>query len=495
MNVLNYLQGSVKKFPQKTAVACGNEAYTFLDIEKMSQSLAACVDREYVNKPIIVFSNRNAHVLILYLACIFSKNYYIPVDPDMPREKIQAIIDDSKPKYIFGDDETKAILNSVSFDGQFLTLKNVRGNKSAGYFDLHDDAPLYMIYTSGSTGKPKGVLKSHHALSSFVETYHQTFSFSSDDVIGNQTPFFFDASAKDIYLALKLGATLEIIPSQHFAMPVDLVEYLNNRKVTFISWVPTALSIVAQMKIFSYARPETLKRVFFVGEVMPVKHLNYWRENLPDIQFVNLYGQSEIAGICCYHEVEEKLENTDVLPMGKPLSNCKVYLLDGEQIIREAGKQGEMYIVSDALALEYFNDDEMNRKHFLIKDFGEGPVRCFKTGDLAAYDESGNLVFASRIDFQIKHRGHRIELGEIEAVAGSLSMIQRCCCSYDKNKQKLVLFCEIDSNSAVITCQQIKSTLKEHLSAYMMPERVVILNKMPLNANGKLDRKAMEKLL
>ena len=169
-------------------------------------------------------------------------------------------------------------------------------------------------------------------------------------------------------------------------------------------------------------------------------------------------------------------------------------MLSDDQIVNEPGKIGELYLVSDALALEYYHDPDKTNASFGWRDFGEGMIRYFKTGDLAQYDAEGNLLFASRTDSQIKHMGHRIELGEIEAVAGSLSEIDRCCCLYQATKRKLVLFCQL-TDGVTINGQGIKSILRPKLSDYMLPAKVVIMEKLPLNANGKIDRQKLKETL
>ena len=209
---------------------------------------------------------------------------------------------------------------------------------------------------------------------------------------------------------------------------------------------------------------------------------------------MNLYGSSEIAGICCYYEVQGEFQNDQTLPMGKALKNCKIYLLDKDGIVREPGRVGEMYLVSDALALEYYHDAEKTAASFQTRDFGEGEVRCFKTGDLAQYDEAGNLIFAARTDFQIKHMGHRIELGEIESVAGALPEIQRCCCLYNAPKRKITLFCQL-TEGVELTGAQIRVILREKLSSYMVPGKVHILERLPINPNGKIDRQKLKAML
>ena len=489
-NVLELLEATASDHPEKTAVAYRDDRYTFSALRDTARRLASVIASIGSLQPVAVFCDRSADPAVLFLAVLYSGNYYVPIDPDMPAEKQQAILDDAAPKLVLGSESTRGLLDALRFEGKFYTLADA-GNSCSDLPAVGGNDPLYMVYTSGSTGKPKGVLKSHRAFFSFLEAYIGTFGFTGDEIIGNQTPLFFDAAAKDFYLMLATGATMEILPTELFSMPPMLIEYLNERRVSFLSWVPTALSIVAQLRTFSFVVPEYLERVFFVGEVMPMKHLNYWRKALPGLRCVNLYGSSEIAGVCAWYAVEGTYDDAETLPMGKPLRNCRLYLLEGERIITEPEQIGELYIVSDALALEYYHDPEKTAAAFLTKDFGEGPVRCFRTGDLAKYDAAGDLVFASRTDFQIKHMGRRIELGEIEAVAGALENIERCCCLYDQKKKKIVLFCQL-TPGCELTGRQIQSLLRQRLSAYMLPSVVHVLDALPLNANGKIDRQALK---
>ena len=492
-NILEYLERNIDLMPDKTALAINSETLSFSDLVIKSRKLASTIGKTNNDNGIAVFVNRGINTVILFMAAIYSGSFYIPIDPNMPVKKIQSIIYDANPTVILGENFNNELINALDFDGKFITLDD-SSNELCELPEFDENSPLYMVYTSGSTGKPKGVLKTHKAMISFVETYVNTFDFSSDDIIGNQTPLFFDASAKDIYLMLKTGATLEIIPTEKFAMPTTLIEYMNDKRITFISWVPTAFSLVAQLRTFSFIMPLYLKKAFFVGEVMPMKTLNYWRKFLPDVKYVNLYGQSELAGVSCYYEVIDKFENDATLPMGKTFSNCEIFLIDQGQVITEANHIGEMYIASDALASKYYNDAEKTKVSFVFKDFGNGVKRLLKTGDLAYYNDDGLLLFASRTDFQIKHLGHRIELGEIETIAGALDDLQACCCLYNEKRQQITLFCEIIKESE-ITHAEIKSILKKKLSSYMVPEKVIILDAMPINANGKINRQYLKELL
>ena len=490
-NVLKYLERFASERPDHKAISLADEGYTFAELKEVSSRLGARIKECGIKgRPIGVLADRNANTIMYFMAVLYSGNYYVPIDPDMPDNKKQAIIDDADLKIILGDEALEEKIERISFSGDYLSVKDCADTACDMPENTEDLDPLYMVYTSGSTGKPKGVLKSHGAQISFIEHYRHTFGFTGDEIIGNQTPFFFDASAKDIYLMLCTGASMEIIPTQKFALPPELIDYMNVKKISFASWVPTAISIVAQLNPFSMMKPEYLKRLFFVGEVMPMKHLNKWRKALPDIQYVNLYGSSEMAGICCYYEVKDKFEDNQILPIGKPLEGAHVYLLDERGVITEPDKVGEIYLVSDTLALEYYHDPEKTAAAFMIKDFGNGPQRCYRTGDLASFDREGNLIFAARTDSQIKHMGHRIELGEIEAIAGALPEIDRCCCLYNGEKRRIVLFCELQKDCES-TGVQIKSLLKKHLSAYMVPGKVIVMDHLPLNANGKINRQEL----
>ncbi len=496
-NLIDYLVNDVKRYPEKTAISDTNKKYTYRELYSSAKKFAYLISTHNLqNCPIGVIANHNVETIAMFLGVLYSGNFYVPIDPDMPTPKMQMIISDSDFEIILGLDKNQDIISQVNFSKAFYTesATDCVNDSSFQPAQITGETPAYMVYTSGSTGVPKGVVKSHSAVISFVEAFTDTFDFTQDEVIGNQTPFFFDASAKDIYLMLKLGCTMEILPSTLFSLPPELIDYINEKKVTYACWVPTALSIVAQLNPFSLVVPQTLKKVFFVGEVMQIKHLKTWVNTLPHIKYVNLYGSSETAGVCCYYEVKPSDLERLALPIGKVFSNCRINLIDDNgKIIDKPNQIGEMFVVTEALAIEYFNDREKTEKAFQHRDFGCGMERCFKTGDLAYYDEDNNLIFASRTDFQIKHMGHRIELGEIEAVCTKLDIISHCCCLYDLNKKKIVLICKTAPNVSV-SAQEIKSILKNHLSSYMVPGKVVVVDELPLNANGKIDRQKLRAL-
>ena len=503
MNVLEYLEKAASDYPKRVALEDGNGQLTYEEFRCLARKVGLFLMEKgfcRTNKPIGVMAGRDKYTLVLYMGILYSGNFYVPIDPEMKQEKKDKIVEQSGMELILGVEDIQVIQNR--WDDQSAGQcreENCKDKKADdSYENAVDDLPLYMVYTSGSTGVPKGVLKTHSTMMDYVEDFSDIYPFKEQEIIGNQTPFLFDASAKDIYLCLKNAATMVIIPTFLFSFPVKLVEYLNEKKVTMISWVPSALALLTQLNAFADIKPTTLPKVFFVGEGLPMKQLNKWRKELPDLTYVNLYGSSEIAGICLHYEIkkEDVFEDSDVLPMGKTLSNCKIVLIHQETgaVITEPNVSGEIYLSSKALAKEYFGDKEKTEQSFMVADLdGTGKRRYFKTGDVAFYNENGDLVFSSRKDFQIKHMGHRIELGEIEVAASSLDYVINCGRIYDNDKRRIVLYCECGPDCEV-KGPQIKAALTERLSSYMVPNRVALIDKVPLNANGKIDRVELKKI-
>lgn len=488
-SVLEVLEQTAACYPHSVALAQEDAQLTFSQLLSRSRSIGGwLVQKGLSGRRIGVAAVQSVNTPVLFLAIAYAGGCYVPLNIDMPAEKLQKIAQDCQMPCVltWSDSDAQVLrekhLQAVAMEGCSLPQETVP------LPDVSAELPLYLIYTSGSTGQPKGIVKTHGAVLSFMRAYLQTFDYAPNDVIGNQTPFFFDASAKDLYMMLAAGCRLEIIPRALFLSPVRLVEYLNEKSVTVISWVPSALSMVSQFQTFQTVMPTTLRRVMFVGEVFPMKQLNRWRASCPDLEYVNLYGSSEIAGVCCYFRVTGTYADSDSLPIGKALPNCHVVLAKDGEVIQQSDTLGEIYVASDALAEAYFGDAEKTSATFPTLTLGENaPCRYLKTGDLARYDAQGNLVFAARSDFQIKHMGHRIELGEIETAAAALPEVSECCCVYDAMRQKILLYAQ-----STATAKKIQLALRQCLTDYMVPSKVIVLQQLPHNANGKIDRVALK---
>ncbi len=493
-SILELFSETAKNLENRTAVAGETDSLTFRELLGLSRRIGRWLLQKGLKGRIIaVAAPQSVYVPALYFGVAWAGGCYVPLDPDAPEEKRKKILADCCPPLVLAWSKEDAAV--VKTDGVPTAVMeeedlNCLSDQPLAESGVSEGSPLYLIYTSGSTGEPKGILKTHGAVLDFVKAYRQTFSFTENDVLGCQTPFFFDASAKDLYMMASAGCRMELIPKRLFTMPVRLIEYLNQRGTTILNWVPSALSVVSRLNTFRSIRPVTLRRVMFVGEVFQAKQLNRWREACPDVEFVNLYGSSEIAGVCCYFRIEGGPAGDSPVPIGKPLPNCTVCLVADGKVVSRPGVLGEIYISSGALAAGYFGNEEKTGQSFFTADFGDGKTRrWFKTGDLARYDENGNLVFSSRSDFQIKHMGHRIELGEIEAAASSLPGVTSACCLYQKERDAICLFWAGDQRDSA----GVAAGLRRVLPGYMVPKKYFFLKKIPLTPSGKADRMALWK--
>ena len=329
---------------------------------------------------------------------------------------------------------------------------------------------------------PKGVLISHRSVIDFIDIFTDLFGIRDGDVIGNQAPFYFDASTKDVYTTLCCGARTFLFDKRVFSFPMELIDQMNRYGINTVVWVPSVMTLVSTFGVLKEALPTTLRNVFFVGESMPVKVLRDWMQHLPGVRFVNLYGTTEAAGNCLYYEVPKVPELTDRLPVGRRFPGSRVLLLNGD----EPADEGEVCIVGPSVALGYFKQDDPAKfcRNPLNPMFEE---RMCRTGDIAQRGADGNYYFVSRRDFQIKHMGNRIELGDIEAAAMSISGVQYCCCVYHAPSDRIVLYFVSDT----LEKRDVTGALREKLPKYMLPNKTIPLDSMPLNANGKIDRKSL----
>lgn len=499
INVLELLEETVKKYPEKIALKDVNHEISYQDLLQTVKKIATYIlnNSSQHNQPIAVCIDRNIESIIMFLGVAYSGNFYVPLDTTMPSERIAIILDDLSPIMILSSASQKVVgYETISYDrclnetiDEELVLKTRER--------IIDTDPLYAIYTSGSTGRPKGVLISHRGVIDLVEQFKITFPFPENPVFGNQAPYDFDVSVKDIYNALHLGGTVVVIPKQYFSMPLKLMEFLNSEKVNTIIWAVSAMRIVENFKTFAKDAPRYLQLIMFSGEIMPVRVLNYWKKQLPSTIFVNLYGPTEITCNCSYYIVNRDFGDEEAIPIGKAFRNSEVFLLDSDKkiIVMDKDVQGEICVRGTCLAHGYYNDWEKTKMAFIQNPVQQSyPERIYKTGDIGYYNGLGELCFASRKDYQIKHMGHRIELGEIEIVVNAITGIDAAVCIFDEKKEKIVLCfqCNKKADSEIIK-KSIIEKLRKKLPKFMWPNRYLCYNELPLNKNGKIDRVLLKK--
>ncbi len=497
MIVTDYLDESAKKFPNKIAFVDEKRSITFAELRNESLKIAEnLIQQNFFKKPIAIYIEKSVECVAAFMGVAYSGNFYTPLDVKMPKSRAEKIIETLQPSAIITNENLFEQANQ--FNVKTYIYENIQKNtlneqivKDVGRKIIDTDI-LYVMFTSGSTGTPKGVIISHKSLISYIEWGKEAFQFNDKTVFGNQTPFYFSMSVMDIYQTIRNGSALYMIPHMLFSFPIKLLEYINESKINTLYWVPSALCIVVNFKALGKIDISCVKNILFAGEVMPVKQMNIWRKNLPNARFANLFGPTEFTDICNYYIVDRNFSDDEPLPLGKSCKNTDTFILnERDELVTKENEIGELCIRGTCLAYGYYNDPERTAAAFvqnpLNKSYSE---KIYRTGDLAHYNEHGELMFDGRKDFQIKHMGHRIELGEIETAALSLNDVNQCCCIYDTNKNHIVMFYSGDVDEKFL-----KENLKKLLPEYMLPNQKICLDELPLNANGKIDRiKLKEKL-
>lgn len=501
-SILDCLEQAEEKYKYKTAVSDTRMSLTWHELavmaRKIGSRLAGLVP---AGRPVPILMEKSAVTLAAMFGTVYAGCFYVPVNPDNPGDRLQKIFGTLEAETVVVDENGKNLLETTGLlaDGKLkpvLAEDLLKSEMDAGKLAQLRSAgrradPLYGLFTSGSTGNPKAVIVSHRSVLQFIGHFTECFHITEADVIGNQAPFDFDVSVKDIYSAVMTGAELALIPKEYFSTPPRLLDDLCDRKVTTLTWAVSALTLVSSLKGLAYRVPEYVNKVMFSGEAMPPKQLRIWQDALPDAEFVNLYGPTEITCNCTFYRVKRRYDDKEKIPAGRAFPGRVVFLLgeDGQQITAP-GQQGEICVAGESLAEGYYRNPEQTAQRFVLYPVnGKEKTRIYKTGDMGCFDETGELVFAGRKDFQIKHMGHRIELEEIESAMNSVDNIQKSCCIFDRERNRIVGFYMGD-----VEPSEVRRTLKEKLPLYMVPPRLVQMSVMPLNKNGKTDRDYLKKV-
>ena len=491
-NILELLELNAERFPDKPAFIDMEKTLTYSQLLNDARRLGSGISRlGFKNRPIAVYIDKSADLIAAMLGVVYSGNFYAVIDTEMPAERVNRIFETLRPSAILTDKkhtELSSYENAATLYAEdLLELVEDSDRLSEIRKAQVDSDPLYTLYTSGSTGVPKGAVLSHKNVLSYIEWVTGEFGINEGTVFANQTPFYFSMSVTDVYSTIRSGATLVIVPKQYFSFPIKLVELMNEYKVNTLYWVPSAISIVSNMRVFDYAMPEYLRTVLFAGEVMPTKQLNYWINKLSDeVVFANLFGPTEATDICTFYRVNRKFRDDEPLPIGNACDNCDVFIVGDDG---KAADEGELYIRGTFLASGYYNNPDKTAEAFVQNPLNSSyPEICYKTGDLVRLNEYGELMYKGRKDFQIKHMGYRIELGEIETAASAVEGMKECACVYDADNDKIVMF----YSASRLKEDALFSELKSRLNDYLLPNRLVKLRELPHNANGKIDRKELK---
>lgn len=495
INILEYFENTLKTNSQKIAIIEGETKISFGQLEKKVKILADFIiklNEQIVNKPIAVYLPKTIDCVVSDIAISYSSNVYMNLDIKTPINRINNILELIKPEYIITNNQNVdkfentgvKLINLDTLDFE-QTLSNYDFSKR---FDkLIDTDPMCIINTSGSTGTPKGVILNHKSFIDFTEWAIDTLKISDNEIVGSLSPAVFDIYSFELCMLMAKGSTIVLIPDTLAAFPAKMLNLMNENNISFIFWVPTVMVNIANMDLLTKIQLKTLKTVWFAGEVFPTKQFNYWRKQLIDTKFVNLYGPIEITLDCIYYIVEREIKDEETIPIGYPCRNTDILLLTDKDTIAKDGEEGEICVRGTSLAMGYYNNPEKTAQAFVQNPLNKSyPEIIYRTGDLAFINEKGEIIFKGRKDTLIKHMGYRIELAEIEhIVVNNLKIVENCCVIYDDVKKQIVMIYESKNE---FESSKIRKTLAESMPKYMIPTSYIKLDEMPRNINGKIDR-------
>lgn len=497
-SAVELLNDSAKKYGEKIAIEDERGSISFLELQQKGKAIGTRLIQASEEKagvsPVIVYLPKGISCIVSFMGALYSGNPYVPIAADMPASRIQKIIENLEPGHIITDHEGASKLEqcdiaestAVHIYGDIIETEIGDGLIMKAVDGVIDTDPIYIKYTSGSTGTPKGVVASHRGVMDYADWISETFDISSDSVLGNQAPLYFDNSIFDLYGCLRNGAKMVIIPEALFLFPVKLPEFLQQNEITTIFWVPTVIINVANSGALEKHALPRLKNVLFCGEVMPNRQLNIWRSHLPDRTYGNLYGPTEITDVCTCYIVDREFDDSEPLPIGRACRNTRVVILNEKDEIAGPDERGEICVMGAGVSLGYWNSPELSGRVFV-----QNPVnrkyheRMYRTGDLAYVNDEGLIMYVGRMDKQIKLKGNRIELGEIENAAVCVDGVENACAILDQQGQKIVLFIEPKLD---MTLRKFNLELKKRILGYMLPGELVAMEKLPLTPNGKIDR-------
>lgn len=502
-SVLSYLEDDAARNPERCAVIDETGSCTYAELRtRARQAGSALAELGAHHRAVVVYMEKGIDALSVMFGALYAGGFYVPVDPLVPAERLARIMGVLENPLVVCTPDTELVAGQAAIEAAAQTgaplpvmlaselLRTPENDEvlDAARVGVTDSDPAYVLFTSGSTGTPKGVAVSHRAIVDFIGDFVRLFGFEETDRVANQAPFDFDVSVKDIYGTLAADCTLVIVPRALFSQPAALVEYLEEKQVTVMTWAVAALCLITSLHGLEGKTLSSVRRVMFSGEVMPGDHLRTWMEHLPEATFVNLYGPTEVTCNCLYHIIERDRDYSEGIPLGNPFPNREVLLVgeDG-QCITEPDTPGELMVRGVSLALGYVANEERTAAAFTQNPLHRRfPDRVYRTGDLAAYNEAGELFYRGRRDNQIKHQGHRVELEEVDLAIEGVEGVTRCRSVYDKEKKRLIAFYEGAAAPA-----DLRATAAATLPPFMIPSQFKPIEAMPLTKNGKVDRAAL----
>lgn len=485
--------------PDAIAVRDGGFSVTFSELNKRSNRLANHLISKGAgpNKVVGICVTRSADALAGLLGILKSGSAYLPLDPSYPVNRLKFMLEDSKAALLVIEEKLLNLLPELRVPKILLGFDDApqppRSDLNPSV-QLPTNAPAYIIYTSGSTGIPKGVSGLHRGTINRCHWMWEAYPFDVGEVCVQKTALSFVDHVWEVFGPLLKGVPLSVIRDEVLQEPARFVECLHQEKITRLVLVPSLLRAVLDLDVELGNRLSELKICITSGEVLPIDLAERCLAALPEVKLLNLYGSSEVAGDVTAHEVTSIDLTTGNIPIGRPIFNTKLYVLDSKQQPLPVGISGELYVGGVQLADGYLHRPELTKSHFIKNPFdNSGNSKLYRTGDLACYQADGILNYFGRSDQQIKVRGYRIELAEIEYILTQHSAVRETIVTTRENVpgDKRIVAYYIPTQQTPVSVISLSNFLREKLPAYMLPAKFIRVESWPMTPSNKVDRAAL----
>ncbi|WP_047151739.1 non-ribosomal peptide synthetase [Aneurinibacillus tyrosinisolvens] len=491
-----WFERQVEITPEQTALVVGNQTWTYAELNAQANRLAHLLRARGVTRGTIVamLVHRSSEMILGILAVLKAGGVYLPIDPNYPEQRIRYMLEDSGAPFLLTQQHLTALSDPLSYQRERLFIDDpalYHGNAENIAIVLEPDDLAYIIYTSGTTGKPKGNQTTHSTISRVVK-HTNYIEITKNDTMFSLSNYAFDGFTFDLFGALLNGAKLVMAPNETILNIARLVRLIEDEHVT-VMFVTTAL-----FNVLVDAGSEWMKRirkVLFGGERSSVVHVRKALLGMGPGKLIHVYGPTETTVFATFYPVDEIIEDAVTIPIGKPLNRTAAYILSPVNQLQPIEAVGELCLSGDGLARGYLNQPDLTAEKFIPHPFIP-EQRLYRSGDLARWLPDGNIEFLGRIDDQVKIRGHRIELGEIEeqllqhhGVKEAVVLVTTC----DSDENLLCAYVVSQAGSS-LSPDELQIHLEKTLPAYMVPSSYALLDRLPLTANGKVNRRLLPKV-
>lgn len=513
---------SASIYPNKIAVSFRNEKLSYNELHMLSDKLSFCCIQSGAGpgERVGIYIDKSVDAVVAIFGILKSGSCYVPLDPMASLERQILIINDCSLKYLITSsrkfsqlqrklqhitslkyvfivdvarEEYKEHIQGITlfFKDDIFGMQASNSGKSRVQVTERDLA--YILYTSGSTGQPKGVMISHNAALAFINWAYKTFNIQSNEIVSSHAPFHFDLSIFDIFVSIKAGATICLVPHGLSSFPKSVVDFIEHNRINTWYSVPSILIQLVLHGNLEKRKLPCLRQVLFAGEVFPPKYLHKLMELIPHATYYNLYGPTE-TNVITYHKVTDPPAEDKPIPIGILCDGVESFIVNESGSLVGKGEKGELYVSCPTLMNGYWNDPQKTESVLFKNKFVPSATTfIYKTGDIVSWNRDGKLDYHGRCDSLIKSRGYRIELGEIEAILSTHPGIKEVAVTAvpdDKigNIIKVVL---VAKNKGEISENDIKLFCSQKLTHYMIPEIVSIVDALPRTSTGKIDRKKL----